>query len=278
MSKRWLVVGAGVLAVTLAAIGAPVQSATTPPALLFVLTGQSNAGQQGKPGQVPAAAVAPVAGAYYRAPQHTKTQSVVAMQPWRGAFGVELSFARAVRAACPEREVMVAKVHSDGTSIIAWSPDAPNSQWTHDLKQVGNAGKGPQYPRVLDAAAQAAARFGRPVELAGLLWVQVERDSKYDYGATRYEENLTELVTALRDDWNAPRLPVVAIDSHTQLAGGGAVVHRAIVNVAEDVPGVGWVQTRDLGTSDGIHFDSAGVVLLGERLAAEWLRLAGGCE
>ena len=97
------------------------------PALLFVLTGQSNAGQQGKPGQVAAAAVAPVAGAWYRAPQHTKVQGIVAMQPWRGAFGAELSFARAVRAACPGREVVVAKVYAGGTSIVAWSPDAPNS-------------------------------------------------------------------------------------------------------------------------------------------------------
>ena len=247
------------------------------PALLFVLTGQSNAGQQGKPGQVAAAAVAPVAGAWYRAPQHTKAQGIVAMQPWRGAFGAELSFARAVRAACPGREVVVAKVYAGGTSIVAWSPDAPNSQWKYDLAQVGNAGKAPQYPKVLEAAAQAAARFGRPVELAGLLWLQVERDSRYDYGAARYEGNLRELVAALRADWGGPGMPFVAIDSHTQLDSGGAVVHRAIVNVAGSVPGVGWVQTRDLGTSDGIHFDSAGVVTLGQRLAAEWLRLAGGC-
>lgn len=247
------------------------------PALLFVLTGQSNAGQQGKPGQVAAAAVAPVAGAWYRAPQHTKAQGIVAMQPWRGAFGAELSFARAVRAACPGREVVVAKVYAGGTSIVAWSPDAPNSQWKYDLAQVGNAGKAPQYPKVLEAAAQAAARFGRPVRPAGVLWIQAERDSRYDYGAARYEGNLRELVAALRADWGGPGMPFVAIDSHTQLDSGGAVVHRAIVNVAGSVPGVGWVQTRDLGTSDGIHFDSAGVVTLGQRLAAEWLRLAGGC-
>lgn len=247
------------------------------PALLFVITGQSNAGRQGKPGQVAAADAAPVAGAFYRAPQHTKVQTVVALQPWRGAFGPELSFARAIRAACPEREVVVAKVYSGGSSIIVWDPDAPNAQWKFDLGQVGNAGKAPMYPRVLDAAAQAAARFGRPTEIAGLLWVQVERDSRYDYGAARYEANLRELITALRDDWNKPGLPVVAIDSHTQLDSGGAVVHQAIVDVAGSVPGVGWAATRDLGTSDGIHFNSAGVVTLGERLAAEWLRLAGGC-
>ena len=272
--RRVLAVMIGLAALTLSgAAGA----GDGQPALLFVLTGQSNAGQQGKPSQVVPANSAPVAGAYYRAPQHTKVQSVVAMQPWRGAFGVELSFARAIRAACPGREVIVAKVYSGGTSIVAWDPDVPNSQWKYDLGQVGNAGKAPQYPRVLDAAAQAQARFGRPVELAGLLWVQVERDSKYDYGAERYEGNLRELINALRADWNAPGLPFVAIDSHTQLDSGGAVVHGAIVNVAATMPGVGWAETRDLGTSDGIHFDSDGVVTLGQRLAAEWLRLAGGC-
>ena len=28
---------------------------------------------------------------------------------------------------------------------------------------------------------------------------------------------------------------------------------------------------------DGVHFDNAGLELLGERMAAEWLRLNGGC-
>ena len=248
-----------------------------PPPLLFVFTGQSNAGQQGRPGQVAAAAVAPVEGAFYRAPQHTKSQAIVAMQPWRGVFGAELSFARAVRDFCPGRQVIVAKVYMGGASLIVWEPDAPTSQWKYDLAQVKNSGRAPMYPKVLDAAEQAASRFGRPVELAGLMWLQVERDSHYDYGATRYEANLRELVTTLRSDWNAPGLPFVAIDSHTQLDSGGATVHRAIVNVAESLPGVGWVQTRDLGTRDGIHFDSAGVITLGQRLATEWFRLAGGC-
>jgi hypothetical protein len=114
--------------------------------------------------------------------------------------------------------------------------------------------------------------------LAGLLYMQVERDSKEDYGARRYENNLRELIAALRADWTTGRgCRWCSIDSHTQLDSGGAVVHQAIVNVAGSVPGVDWAATRDLGTSDGIHFNSAGVVTLGERLAAEWLRLAGGC-
>lgn len=276
--RRFRLAAAGLLGmVVMMSLASGMGAQEEQPALLFVVTGQSNAGQQAKPSQVSPAAGAAVEGAYYRAPQHTTTQAVVAMQPWRGAFGIELSFARAVRAACPGREVIVAKVYLGGTSIIGWNPDAPNAQWRYDMGQVGNGGKAPQYPRVLDAAEQAAARFGRPVEMAGLMWLQVERDSHYTYGAMRYEANLRELVTSLRSDWNAPGLPFVAIDSHTQLDSGGTVVHQALVNVSESMPAVGWVETRDLGTRDGIHFDSAGVVTLGQRLAAEWLRLAGGC-
>ena len=75
--RRVLAVMIGLAALTLSgAAGA----GDGQPALLFVLTGQSNAGQQGKPSQVVPANSAPVAGAYYRAPQHTKVQSVVAMQ------------------------------------------------------------------------------------------------------------------------------------------------------------------------------------------------------
>lgn len=266
------------LALLALATVAATAAAQPQPALLFVMSGQSNAGQQAAPGQVASADAAPVGGAFYYAPQHTKTQTLGPMQPYRGAFGPELSFARAIRAACPGRTVIVAKRYLGGTSIIAWEPTAPNAQWKRDMAAVGHATKPPQFDPLAQTVAQAVARYGGPVEYAGVLWLQVERDSRYTYGAVRYEGNLRRLVTAWRNEWHAPALPVVAMDSHTQLDGGGATVHEAIVDVAATVPGVGWVETRDLSTkADNIHFDSAGVVTFGERLAAEWLRLSGGC-
>jgi hypothetical protein len=243
--------------------------------LLFVVTGQSNAGQQGRAGLAGADA-APVPGAWYYAPQHTRQKRLLLMQPYRGVFGVELSFARAVRAALPEREIVVAKVYSGGTSIVAWQPDAPNAAWELALRAVANKGKPPMFPKTLAVAAAVAAI--RPVQLAGVLGLVVERDSKYPAGAARYGDNLTTLIEAWRRDWHAPGLPVVVIDSHTQLDAGGIMVHDAIINVAYALPGVGWAETRDLGTVDGVHFDTPGVVELGRRMAVEWLRLAGECN
>lgn len=274
--KRAFVLFMTLMVLTVAAT-AGAQGVDERPALVFVLTGQSNGGQQGSVGQVPASAVSPVDDAFYHAPQHTRTQALVSMRPYRNSFGAELSFARAIREACPGRKVIVVKRYLGGTSIIAWDPTAPSAQWKRDMAAVGNSGKGPQYPRVLEAVRQARSLYGGPTDIAGVLWIQVERDSRYTYGAARYEDNLRELVAAFRSEWGAPNLPVVAMDSHTQLDGGGATVHRALLDVAAGDSNFGWVETRDLPTSDGIHFNSGGVLTFGQRLAAEWLRLAGGC-
>jgi hypothetical protein len=245
------------------------------PALLFVLTGQSNAAQQATASQIGGQDVT-VDGSWYYAPQHTRLKRLVPLQPYRGNFGVEVSFAQEVARATGQ-EVIVAKVYRGGTSIIAWEPSAPNPAWERDMKQVGNPPANPMYPRVLavkrEAEAAYRAQTGRDVVLAGVLYIQVERDSKSSYGAVRYEANLKALIAALRKDWNAPDLPFVFIDSHTNLTGSADVVHQAVVNVARDVDYTAWVPVRDLPKKQPAHFSTEGVWKLGERLAEAWLDL-----
>lgn len=274
--KKVLVLMIVLAALMTAAAGVMAQQA---PALLFVITGQSNAGQQGAAGQLTPAQRTAVDGARYYAPQHTKKQQAVALQPYGGSFGVELSFGRRVRELCPGRKVLIAKNYSGGTSIIAWDETAPNSFWKWEMAQVGNEGKPAMYPRVMKLRTDAAAALGQPVTLAGVLYIQVERDSKESYGAQRYERNLRELIAALRRDWTTPDLPVVFIDSHTNLTGNGPLVHDAVVAVADGVPWTEWVPVRDLAKKpDRVHFATAGVWTLGERLAEAWFRQAGGCN
>lgn len=279
--SRWHVAGAALgMALGAAALLAVdgLGAETAPPALLFIVTGQSNAGNNGRAAELGPAERAAVDGAWLYSPQTTKSRQLVPMEPVRGTFGVELSLARAVRAACPGREVVVVKVHSGGTSIIAWDPGAPGrAGWQTDMARVGNSDKPAMYPKVAQLAREARAL--KAAELAGVLYVQTERDSKYIYGAARYEGNLRRLIAAWRREWDAPGLPVVFMDSHTNLSGGGTAVHNAVVSVAEDVAGTAWVASRDLPKKgDRVHFNSAGLWALGERMAAAWLRLAGGCE
>jgi hypothetical protein len=271
-----------VLSVVLALLawnaGASAAAGNGRPALLVVITGQSNAAQQGAAGQLAAAERGPVEGVWYYAPQHTRQTRVVPMQPYGGAFGVELSFARTARAACGGREVLIAKTYSGGTSIIAWDDNAPGAAWRREMAQVGNSRKPAMYPRVLQVKRDAERAYGRPVEMAGVLYLQTERDSRYRYGAERYEANLRQLIGALRRDWGAAGLPAVFMDSHTHLATGGPLVHEAVVAVAGSTPRAAWVPVRDLPKKpDHVHFATDGVVELGRRLAAEWVAM-GGCE
>lgn len=219
------------------------------PALLFVVTGQSNAGQLGRGGEA-------VDGAWYYAPQ--LSARVLPMGPVAGTFGVELSFARAVRAACPGREVLMVKRWRNATGIEAWDPPA-GKMWR------------------LTAAAVARGRelLGRPARVAGVLWVQGEYDTRTAGRGALYEGRLRELVGAWRAAWGPA--PVVMMGVHT--AGSGAAGVGAALDALAAEGGAAVVRADDLPVrEDGVHFDEAGLGLLGERMAAEWLRLNGGCE
>ena len=249
------------LAVGLALSGVVAQ--TDEPPLLFVLTGQSNAGQHGRGGQA-------VDGAWLYAPQFAGREWRA--MPYRGVFGVELSFAAAVREATGRR-VLVAKTYSGGTSIIAWDSTAPSPMWRQALAKVGNSGKPAMYGRVMQLERDARAAWGGPVELAGVLYVQVERDSRMEYGAVRYGDNLRNLIAAWRRDWGVGELPVILIDAHTNMNTFGPVVASTVRDVAATTPGVAWVECRDLPTEDGVHFNSQGLTELGRRMAGAWLGL-----
>ena len=263
------------LALFLLSLAAPLTVAADEPPelppLLFIVTGQSNAGQRGTAAQLTAPEVP---GAWYYAPQHTKQRTWLPLAPYGDDFGVEHSFARAMREATG-RTILIVKIYSGGTSIIAWQPGERGRQWQRGMAAVGHARKPAMYPRTTALVSEAVAAWGGPVEVAGVVWVQAERDSKVFYGATRYEANLRRLIAALRADYGAV-LPFVAMDSHTNMSRGGPVVHDAILRVVADTPGVTWVEVRDLPLIPGeVHFNSAGLITLGQRYAAAMAALRG---
>lgn len=220
-----------------------------PPALLFVVTGQSNAGQLGRAG-------AAVPGAWYYAPQ--LGARVLPLGPVDGTFGAELGFARAVREACPGREVLIVKRWRNATGIEAWQP-ASGRMW-----------------RLTAAAVERGrALFGRPVEAAGVLWIQNEYDTRTAARGLAYEGRLRALVGAWRAAWGP--VPVMLMGVHTDGGGAGSVA-AALEAVAAD-GGAAVVRADDLPVKDdGVHFDNAGMDELGQRMAAAWLALRGGCE
>lgn len=236
------------------------------PALLFVVTGQSNAGPKGIGGE-------PVPGAWLYAPRDVGDfWSPMAGIGRYQRYGVGLPFARAVTEATG-RTVLIVNVYSGGTSIIAWQPDAPNPDWQRAMRSVGNGRKRPMYAQVRAAVADASAAWGGPVDVAGVLYVQVERDSRQKQ-PTYYEGALRRLIAAWRADYG-DGLPVMFIDAHTHMSSGGPMVAAAVRAVAADTPRTALILLDGVekNPSEPAHFSSAGLDELGARFAAAWLAL-----
>lgn len=278
------------------------------PIHVFVVTGQSNSGQNGNGLELPPT-MSRVSNAWYAAKKRTRAYELRVMEPipnrnakfgiTRTAYGVDLPIAYYLRQSCPAMSMVFIRLYSGGTSIVAWDPHPNTPQWRAAMKAVGNGGKRAMYPVVLDAvrktiiAIQAdPALAGSPIEVSGVFYVQTERDSKMRFGAEQYEARMRSLLWAFRTEWYRPSLPFLFMDSHTNLTGYASVVRQAAVNVAElppdgfydflgaiAEPNTALVASRDLSKyPDRVHFNGAGLNELGRRFAQQWLVINGGCE
>jgi hypothetical protein len=282
--------------------------ADEPAVHLFLVTGQSNTAPNGN-GQLLPPAMRHVDNAWYAKRRSASLYILSPMEPFRApkpkfgitntAYTVEHTIAYNLHLACPDMRMVFVRVASGGTSLVAWDPHPNTPEWKQAMAAVGNAGKKAVYPQVVAAvnATRAAVSVrqelgGRPVEMAGVFYIQTERDSKMLAGAQQYEWRLRDLIAAFRHEWAEPGLPVVFMDSHTALNASAALVRQAAANVAElqpadisdergatAVPGTAMVATRDLPKyNDGVHFNSEGINRFGARLAERWLELNGGCD
>jgi len=273
---------------------------------VFVITGQSNTGTNGNALAWPVDAVLN-GHAWHYVPQDMGNV-LAPLGPIRlrrvkfgisgVAYGLELPIAYRLQQSCPDMRMVFVRVYNGGTSIVAWSPEYADPQWRVDMRGVKNSGK-PVYPKLLSFTTKALVLVqtkpdlaGRAPRMSGLFYIQTERDSRMQYGAVRYEANLRRLISAWRAEWRAPGMPAVFVDSHTFLGLSAGIVRQAAADVAEiqpediaDSPGAvalpntAMVAVRDLPRyNDGVHFNSAGINTLGQRLAEAWLQVNGGCD
>ncbi len=137
---------------------------------------------------------------------------------------------------------------------------------------------GPLYPRLLTMVRLGAAELSPrgPIQVEGFFWMQGESDAQDAAAAAAYEDNLRLLIDRVRADFLNPELKVIlgrisdilplAAFPHQQL------VRQAVENVAAGDPFVRFADTDGLShNGDRIHFDSAALVRLGERMAQAFL-------
>jgi hypothetical protein len=114
------------------------------------------------------------------------------------------------------------------------------------------------------------------VEIAGLIWLEVNGDGRSMSLATNYQARLEQLIRQIRADTGNPQLPVLFIAPHARQNNPTfAVLDAAVREVAANVPFTALIETIDLPTWENspAHFDSAGMLMLGQRFGAAWLAL-----
>jgi lysophospholipase L1-like esterase len=199
---------------------------------------------------------------------------------WREKFGPEVGFSDELAAALPSEPTILLKLAQGGANLAYdWNPDGV-SQSPEDTY------RGPLYPRLLESLSLLAAHLKQQAEeprVAGMLWMQGERDAVFDFMAAAYEANLRRFIGRVRSDTGEPDLPFIIAQICPRMidlqAGRFVHAHRRRVQVAQAAvarndPHAAYVSTDDLPQSDNLHFNTAGQIELGRRLARAYVTIA----
>lgn len=205
-------------------------------------------------------------------------------------FGVELTFAKTLQDAKPDRKIAIIKYSRGGTSIHqgaaggfgCWEPDFLKgtgagkgvNQYDHFLATIKNA----KQVQDIDGDGETDTLIPR-----GIVWMQGESDGSYSLEiAQQYESNLKRLMDLVRAALLSDDLPVVIgriSDSGNDAKDGkvwdyGPEVRAAqAAFVEKDTAAKLVTSTDEYGYSDPWHYDSAGYIDLGKKFAEAMLEL-----
>jgi hypothetical protein len=178
-------------------------------------------------------------------PLHFDKPSVVGVGPG-------LSFARALLDTLPDDvKIGLVPCACGGSPMRVW---APQQYWSQTSS----------YPYD-DAVARTkvALRHGT---LKGILWHQGSADKK---NALQYPALLSQLVTALRAEFQAPEVPFVAGEIG-RFHNNCAAINRAFHEAKSIIPAYDVVSSEGLTPGgDSTHFDTPSQLILGRRYAAK---------
>ncbi len=187
-------------------------------------------------------------------------------------FGPEVTFAHELSRALPDTSIVLLKYAVGGTSLLAWAPE-----WTAESARVTqNEGRGPLYEQLLEMVATVRPRLGQGARMAGVLWMQGERDARFPPAGAAYAANLEMFVRRLREDLGAPELPFLfgQVDPPPDRYPATADVRDAQASAPGRIPASRMVSTAELSKHDDrLHYDTEGQLSLGRRFARAYLEM-----
>jgi hypothetical protein len=240
------------------------------PPLVLILSGQSNMAGYGKAAEL---------SAEWRTPPPNvtlihwgRTQALA-----KGSIGPEVTLAHALARAMPGRQIVLFKAAHGGTSQLVWQPE-------HDRARIDRLNLGHDQ-RAGHAYAQLVAAWktafpGGDIKPAALLWMQGESDARVPELAKEYQQHLTNFLTSLRRDLDAPQMKVVIAEVNpAKVTPVSPFPFVDEVRAAQRaIPGIDplaiCISTDGLTKAqDQVHYDTAGLQGLGLRFAEALLPL-----
>ena len=266
--------------------GSPIpSSADEKPVLnVFILAGQSNmAGADSEvavpPGFVQTAADRETRFTMAPLPEADQSPQYVPWGDVRGhqaknklVHGPEVGFARTLYAT-GWRDMALIKVHANyGRDAEAWpwgKGGALHETWT----------------RFVDARVAELKSRGYQIRVRGFLWHQGIDDAIHGRLAYQYQSNLTDLIAELRARYATENTPFVLARSVNSRMVQRAPdpegtapmsrVRRAQVAVGGSVPFAAWIDVDDLPNVNTHHFSADSQLVIGDRYAKAFLKIAG---
>lgn len=180
-----------------------------------------------------------------------------------GKFGPEVSFAYTISKAMPDYDIRLIKFAVGGTALYNdWAPKTGKEYLTF-MKTANDA---------ITNLDDANIKY----DIAGMLWLQGESDAHENQAGT-YKKNLIAFIADMRLNFKTPEMPFIIariLDHFGKLSGQAKIVRDAQVNIADSIKNVGWFNTDDCEQQIEGHYNSVGLIKIGNRFADKYMEIA----
>ncbi len=244
------------------------------PVKVFLLAGQSNMAGYASVSGLPAALAQPQNGIMIFAGGQV---SAAMADTWgtlgpnygytKGYFGPELTFGRTMADSMPGSRIALIKYAVGATDLaVNWRPPGSGST------------VGIYYLSFINEVKTALATLDTQYipEITGMLWMQGEHDARNISMAEEYEKNLTNFISDVRREFNAPSLPfIIGMIDNQKAWIYNEMVRNAEIAVSHTAADAGIFDTHGLPTN-GVHYTRDGMVRLGQLFGQTVLSLLAG--
>ena len=179
----------------------------------------------------------------------------------KGTFGPELLFGYTMAPQDPAQVMAIIK--------IAWGATNLGVQWRSPSAGGATGNLYTDWVKFLKEAMVKLDPAFEP-EFAGMLWMQGESDASDKKMTADYAKNLASLIKDVRAEVKQPEMPFVLAQISRTPAWGpdlGDGLRAAQLEVTKSVPHTATFGTEDYKLGDPWHYDTAGMISLGQRFA-----------